>query len=154
MLTGNTSNHAKQDQFFHWHEAFPTVFRLPIGGEQPDNAQTGLIGGFDVVLGNPPYIFGENLPQEVKQVFPSIFALARGQYDTYWLFIEQSLKLVHARGRCALVVPDTLLARDETQAVRELLLQEGLERLYYCGTAFKANVSTIIFAVVKGSDAQ
>ena len=139
---------------FDWHEAFPTVFRLPFDGEQPDNVPTGWSGGFDVVLGNPPYIFGENLPQEEKQVFPSIFSLARGQYDTYWLFIEQSLKLVHARGRCALVVPDTLLARDETRAVRELLLQEGLERLYYCGTAFKAYVSTIIFVVAKGSAAR
>lgn len=142
-----------QDQFFHWHEAFPTVFSLPADGERLDNEQVGWNGGFDVVLGNPPYIFGEKLSQEVKQVFPSIFALARGQYDTYWLFIEQSLKLINARGRCALVVPDTLLARDETQVVRDLLLQEGLERLYYCGTAFKAHVSTIIFAVAKGSAA-
>ena len=151
---GLVPNDAKQDQVFYWHEAFPTVFHLPVDGEQPDNAQTGWNGGFDVVLGNPPYIFGENLPSEVKQVFPSIFTLARGQYDTCWLFIEQSLKLLHAGGRCALVVPDTLLARDETQAVRELLLQEGLERLYFCGTAFKANVSTIIFTVAKGSDAR
>src|SRR5579859_1746958 len=153
LLARDIPNGVWQAQFFHWHEAFPAVFRLPIDGEQPENAQSGWNGGFDVVLGNPPYIFGETLSQEVKQVFPSIFALARGQYDTYWLFIEQSLKLVHARGRCALVVPDTLLARDETRAVRELLLQEGLERLYYCGTAFKAHVSTIIFAVAKGSAA-
>ena len=143
-----------QDQFFHWHWAFPDVFCVPDNGAQLENEQTGWNGGFDVVLGNPPYIFGENLPQEVKQLFPAIFSLARGQYDTCWLFIEQSLKLVNSKGRCAFVVPDTLLARDETRYVRELLLQEGLERLYYCGTAFKANVSTIIFAVAKGSVAR
>ncbi len=143
-----------QHQFFHWHVAFPTVFHLPADGEQPDNEQTGWSGGFDVVLGNPPYIFGENLQQEVKQLFSTVFSLARRQYDTYWLFIEESLKLVNSKGRCALVVPDTLLARDETRYVRELLLREGLERLTYCGTAFKANVSTIIFAVAKGSTAR
>ena len=143
-----------QHRFFHWHVTFPDVFRVPVDGEQPDNEQTGWSGGFDVVLGNPPYIFGENRHPEVKQLFPAIFSLARGQYDTYWLFIEASLKLVNAQGRCALVVPDTLLARDETRYVRELLLQAGLERLYYCGTAFKANVSTIIFAVAKGSAAR
>jgi type I restriction-modification system DNA methylase subunit len=143
-----------QHQFFHWHQAFSDVFRVPVDGEQPDNEQTGWSGGFDVVLGNPPYIFGENLHREVKQLFPAIFSLARGQYDTCWLFIEESLKLVNSQGRCALVVPDTLLARDETRYVRELLLQEGLERLYYCGTAFKANVSTIIFVVAKGSAAR
>ncbi len=138
-------------QFFHWLQAFPDVFRVPANGERPENEWAGWSGGFDVVLGNPPYIFGENLPQAVKQLFPAMFSLARGQYDTCWLFIEQSLKLINAKGRCALVVPDTLLARDETRYVRELLLQAGLERLYYCGTAFKANVSTIIFAVAKGS---
>ncbi len=151
LLARGIPGSSLQCQFFHWHLAFPDVFRVPVNGERPDNEQTGWNGGFDVVLGNPPYIFGENLQQEVKHVFSAVFSLARGQYDTYWLFIEESLKLVNSTGRCALVVPDTLLARDETMYVRELLLQEGLERLYYCGTAFKANVSTIIFAVAKGS---
>src|SRR6266566_6903928 len=49
-----------QYQFFHWHLAFPGVFRIPIKDEMPENEQAGWSGGFDVVLGNPPYIFGEN----------------------------------------------------------------------------------------------
>lgn len=46
---------AKQYQFFHWHLAFPDVFKVPIKGERPDNEQAGWSGGFDVVLGNPPW---------------------------------------------------------------------------------------------------
>lgn len=46
---------AKQYQFFHWHLAFPEVFRLPGEGEKPEHEQTGWSGGFDVVLGNPPW---------------------------------------------------------------------------------------------------
>nr|WP_246035678.1 hypothetical protein [Dictyobacter kobayashii] len=46
---------ADQYQFFHWHLAFPKVFRLPTKGEIPENEQTGWSGGFDVVLGNPPW---------------------------------------------------------------------------------------------------
>jgi hypothetical protein len=46
---------ARQYRFFHWHIAFPGVFRPPAKGEQPDNQLTGLCGGFDVVLGNPPW---------------------------------------------------------------------------------------------------
>jgi hypothetical protein len=42
-------------QFFHWHLAFPDVFRVPKQGEKPDNEQTGWNGGFDLVLGNPPW---------------------------------------------------------------------------------------------------
>ncbi|BCL79617.1 N-6 DNA methylase [Ktedonobacteria bacterium brp13] len=46
---------AEQYQFFHWHLAFPDVFRVPMKGEIPENEQTGWSGGFDVVLGNPPW---------------------------------------------------------------------------------------------------
>lgn len=44
---------AQQYSFFHWHLAFPQVFRQ-IEGEAEDRA-TGWGGGFDVVLGNPPW---------------------------------------------------------------------------------------------------
>lgn len=42
-------------RFFHWHLRFPGVFRLPAANETPDNPETGWSGGFDVVLGNPPW---------------------------------------------------------------------------------------------------
>ncbi len=43
------------NQFFHWHLAFPDVFRVPVKDEIPENEQAGWSGGFDVVLGNPPW---------------------------------------------------------------------------------------------------
>jgi len=142
---------AVQYQFFHWHLAFPSVFRVPTKDEESENDQAGWSGGFDVVLGNPPYIFGENLNRKLKMLFQTAFHLAKGQYDTYWLFIEQGSKLVNGQGRWGLVVPDTLLARDENQETRRFLLKEGLEYLYYWGTVFEASVSTIIFVASKGS---
>lgn len=42
-------------RFFHWHLAFPDVFHLPDESQVPENGQTGWNGGFDVVLGNPPW---------------------------------------------------------------------------------------------------
>ena len=44
-----------QYQFFHWHLAFPDAFRVPRDEESPGNEQTGWNGGFDLVLGNPPW---------------------------------------------------------------------------------------------------
>jgi hypothetical protein len=144
----------EQYQFFHWHLAFPDVFRIPAKDEIPENEQTGWSGGFDVVLGNPPYIFGEHRDQRRKAFLQTLFHLAKGQYDIYWLFIERCLNLTNSRGRCALVVPDTVLARDETQKTREVLLQSGLECISHCGAVFKASVSTIFFVVAKGSKAR
>jgi hypothetical protein len=42
-------------QFFHWHIAFPEVFRVPAKGEQPTSKLAGWNGGFDVILSNPPW---------------------------------------------------------------------------------------------------
>jgi hypothetical protein len=46
---------SRQYQFFHWHLRFPTVFRLATSGEKPSANFAGWMGGFDVVLGNPPW---------------------------------------------------------------------------------------------------
>lgn len=43
-----------QYRFFHWHLAFPDVFRSPADGPG-ENPHAGWDGGFDVVLGNPPW---------------------------------------------------------------------------------------------------
>ncbi len=45
----------EQYQFFHWHLAFPEVFRVPAKGEKTESEALGWSGGFDVVLGNPPW---------------------------------------------------------------------------------------------------
>lgn len=46
---------AKQYQFFHWHLAFPQVFRVRAQDTDVQDEQLGCAGGFDVVLGNPPW---------------------------------------------------------------------------------------------------
>ncbi len=57
---------SRQYQFFHWQLEFPDVFKVPGEGEQADNSQTGWSGGFDVVLGNPPW---ERIKLEEKEWF-------------------------------------------------------------------------------------
>lgn len=46
---------AQQYQFFHWHLAFPEVFRTQADPTKAENQQTGWSGGFDCTLGNPPW---------------------------------------------------------------------------------------------------
>jgi energy-coupling factor transporter ATP-binding protein EcfA2 len=42
-------------RFFHWHLRFPGVFRAALNGHAPENPGCGWDGGFDVVIGNPPW---------------------------------------------------------------------------------------------------
>lgn len=57
---------AAQYRFFHFHLAFPEVFRIPVGEAEPENGQTGWSGGFDCVLGNPPW---ERIKLQEKEWF-------------------------------------------------------------------------------------
>ncbi len=59
---------ANQYKFFHWHLAFPDVFRVPMKDEQPENEQASWSGGFDLVVGNPPW---ERIKIQEKEWFIS-----------------------------------------------------------------------------------
>lgn len=59
----------EQYQFFHWHLEFPDVFRLPDKSETAENEQCGWCGGFDCVLGNPPW---ERVKVQEKEWFSNI----------------------------------------------------------------------------------
>ncbi len=65
-LEGEISKLREQYQFFHWHLEFPDVFRVPGKGENAENQQCGWSGGFDCVLGNPPW---EKIQTEEIQFF-------------------------------------------------------------------------------------
>lgn len=80
-------------------------------------------GGFDIVLGNPPYVFGEHLDPGETVVYAERFELARhGQPDLYKLFFERSVGDFLADGGVhAFLVPDALLARDDHADIRRWL---------------------------------
>ncbi|MCC7176058.1 MAG: N-6 DNA methylase [Bryobacterales bacterium] len=60
---------AKEYRFFHWHLAFPDVFKVALTGERAENPQTGWNAGFDVVLGNPPW---DTLSPDAKEFFSNL----------------------------------------------------------------------------------
>jgi hypothetical protein len=95
-----------QYQFFHWHLAFPDVFHVPATGQDPENAEGGWNGGFDVVLGNPPWErvklqekewFAERSPEIAKASNAAererlVEALKAGDPDLYRQFLYDSRK--------------------------------------------------------------
>ena len=73
-------------------------------------------GGFDLIVGNPPYIRIQNMvnysPEEVELYHskPSPFETAKsGNFDKYALFIERSLALAKAEGAVGLIVPNKFM---------------------------------------------
>ena len=76
------SSFAYLDHGFTWQTAFPEVFR-PVTGE----------GGFDVVLGNPPYVRME-LIKAMKPWLETRYEVVSDRADLYCYFYERGLRLL------------------------------------------------------------
>src|SRR3989442_343402 len=70
---------------------------------------------FDLIIGNPPYLFGERRGSAAETTLHlRAFTLARGQFDTAWLFFERDFTTYLAPdGVHTFLCADALLARDE-----------------------------------------
>lgn len=103
-------------------------------------------GGFDVVLGNPPYLSYSGrqaaaLPEPVRRYLSARFA-AGGWPAAHTFFIEQAARLL-ARRRCAFVVPDQVGHLAGYAPIRALLArQAGLVEVRYWGEGVFADATT------------
>ncbi|MFX0136777.1 MAG: Eco57I restriction-modification methylase domain-containing protein [Candidatus Hodarchaeota archaeon] len=86
-------SHIKNFSEFHWYKEFPEVF------------QKSKNFGFDIVIGNPPFIGYRNISREEKVIlkflYPSIYT---GLNDLYYFFIQRSIELLNSNGFFALIV--------------------------------------------------
>jgi hypothetical protein len=111
---------------FDWEKEFPADFKA---------------GGFDVVVGNPPYIRIQNMvaysPEEVLfyQGPKSPYTTAASDnFDKYALFIERSLSLLKPEGRLGVIVPHKFMTITAGRALRHLIADGTLlEQLIHFG---------------------
>ena len=101
---------------FNWEEEFPEVFKQ---------------GGFDVVIGNPPYIRVDSLEISDKKFWKESFISSEGKYDLYYLFIEQSIKLLKNTGNLGFIVPNKFCVADSAGKLRELILNSTKDREFF-----------------------
>ncbi len=111
-------------------------------------------GGFDVVIGNPPYIMLQNL--ETREVFDYAlkkFRSAKYKIDTYQLFTEQAVKLLKDGGLLGFITPNTFLKNIHAEPLRKFILDTTRikEVLLFNYSVFAAaSVDTCIFILEKG----
>jgi len=105
---------------FDWDAEFPEIFK-----PSPSEKGKGEGGGFDVVIGNPPYIriqaMKEWAPIEVEYYKKRYTAASKGNYDIYVVFVERALQLLHARGRMGFILPHKFFQAKYGQALRKLI---------------------------------
>ena len=84
-----------------------------------------LDNGFDVVIGNPPYINISNLkPDEYRLELRNKFRSAKNKSDTYAFFLEQGFKLLKTQGILSYIIPQTWKATDSFSKLREIIFKE------------------------------
>ncbi|MTI87374.1 MAG: hypothetical protein FH748_05335 [Balneolaceae bacterium] len=143
---------AEEEAGAFYREAFEWRFEFP---EVLD--EEGKYIGFDVVIGNPPYIFGRDwkrlgLPESLKDYYNQKYDLASYQLDLYILFIERSFQLTKKIGLVSLIVPNTWLNNTYASVVRKYILENSPEiNLIETppNTFDDVNVDTILFVISK-----
>lgn len=98
---------------FEWRFEFPEVLD-----------EEGNFFGFDVVIGNPPYIGFQELT--MKQFYNFHYLTAKGKYDIYVLFIELLSKISNLKSNNAFILPHKFLVADFGKETRKFLSRNKL----------------------------
>jgi hypothetical protein len=144
-----------------WEEEFPEVFSPSVipaqTGIQLDSRLHGNDEkrGFDVVIGNPPYVFArENFRKEEKNYFIDNYKLAIYQLNLYILFLEKSTNVLRKDGVLAFIMPNNWLTINSAKSVREYVLNHSdIGIVNFTSKVFEnANVDTAIVKYSKGNE--
>jgi hypothetical protein len=124
---------------FEWRFEFPEVL----------NDQGDFLG-FDVVIGNPPYIYNRDLDKKQRDFFKSKYHQAD---DLYVYFTYKSKRIIREGGFITLITPNTYFTLSSREKFREFLLKESYQKYTYSGFCFEdAYVETMIFEIGGLSD--
>lgn len=97
---------------FEWRFEFPEVLN--------DN---GDFIGFDVIIGNPPYINFANLPETEREYYNK-FELYKNKTDLYAFFVGLGAKIKNQQGFICLIIPHTWVSTTSFLPLRKLLLDQ------------------------------
>ncbi len=101
-------NHA-----FEWRLEFPDILK-----------DDGSFSGFDVIIGNPPYVFGgnEGISSLDKRFFKDKYLSGGGKINLFTLFIERGFDLLKPEGNFSFIIPNTFLRVTSYNESRKLVL--------------------------------
>jgi len=103
--------------------------------------------GFDIVIGNPPYISTKGVTTEDKKKYEAEFGFSD---DTYNLFTFKGLTLLKQGGSLSYIIPKTFWTTQTKRNMRDLILSNQINYIFDTANPFDAvMVDTCIIQVVK-----
>jgi hypothetical protein len=100
---------------FEWRFEFPEVLD-----------DKGDFIGFDVIIGNPPYIPGKDISLEMKGYIKEVYFILKGKFDLYISFIERGLSILKNEKNLCFIIPNAFLANENALPLREYLIKNNL----------------------------
>jgi adenine-specific DNA-methyltransferase len=99
---------------FSWENAFSTIFKQ---------------GGFDCVIGNPPYVRIQSLnetSEDSVNYFKRKYETSKiGNYDLYVLFVERGFSILKGNGILGFILPNKFFNTDYGKGLRKLISENG-----------------------------
>jgi type I restriction-modification system DNA methylase subunit len=122
---------------FDWQREFPEIMSA---------------GGFDAVIGNPPYVRPHNIPAETKEMLWATYKTFVAKSDLYSCFMERGLFLMRAGGLFSFIVPHTWTSLESFTQIRGLILHgANIQKLVHLPKKVFSNavVETCVFVLKK-----
>ena len=86
----------------------------------------GVMEGFDVVIGNPPYISHDKIPKQLKTKIKNHYQSYQPFADVYCYFIEKALELQNKKGLLSFITSNSYLRAEYGAPIRSLLLNKNM----------------------------
>jgi len=102
------------EKAFDWQKEFPQVFEK---------------GGFDVIIGNPPYVHLENVREESEKLSKQNYQTYDKRGDLYALFVEKGFSILKESGYISYIMPNKWLQAGYGKSLRGYFLSKKLVRL-------------------------
>ncbi len=102
------------EKAFKWQNEFPQIFEK---------------GGFDVIIGNPPYVRVQNLDYKTIDFYKNNFTVSFQRIDLYLLFFEKAYSLLNKTGVLSFINPTMFVNSDYGIGLRKFLKNKGLTEI-------------------------
>ncbi len=113
QMTMLDTEEAQRVNVFDWQTEFPEIFKA---------------GGFDAVIGNPPYVRQEMIG-DFKGYFQTHYKVFNGTADLYVYFIERGLMLLKEQGIFSFIVANKWMRANYGEALRKWLKAQSIEEI-------------------------
>jgi hypothetical protein len=133
----DVENNVIFDNAFEWRFEFPEVLD-----------DEGAFLGFDVVIGNPPYMY----KKEQQLYFKSNYKVFEGRADLYEIFIERAVTLLKKDSLMSFILPNTILSNLYASKVRLFLMENTMYEICNFGMDVFKNPTVHVCILFAGRD--